>query len=170
MSVPTSDEVFSYGPTDLPVVSSDPAQAKPIGVGSVAVGGNTVDVRVDIGPFGGPVDVSFVIYAPALDSDDLYFMDEHDTLKRLSRAVDEDEHQAQLTGNYSSDENDHGARPSRKFGRLISWRNNVVGVNEDVFTRPTSDLAPGVYTLVLVVRAHGDDDNYYRWVTHVTIP
>ncbi len=174
MPVPTGEDVYSYAPVDQPVVSSDPSQAKPIGVGPVAAGGNTIDVKVNAGPFAGAVDVSFVIYAPALDSDDLYFMNRSGELKRLSRAVDDDEHSVRLAGDSHSgdnDEHDHDSRPSRKFGRLITWKDsNVTGVNEDIFAGQISELPSGVYTLVLVARSHEDDDNYYRWITHITIP
>ena len=170
MPVPTSKKVYSYKPVNLPVVSSDPAQAEPIGVGPVADGGDTIDVTVQIGPFAGPVNVSFMIYAPTLESDDLYFMSSQNELKKLSKAVEEDE-QSNISGQDSNSGNhDSGQDPqsSSKFGRLIRWKNNVTGVNENIFTGPVSDLPPGVYTLVLVVKA--DDNHYYRWVIHVTIP
>ncbi len=169
MPVPTSKKVFSYGAVDLPVVSSDPAKAEPIGVGPVATGGNTIDVNVQVGPFAGPVNVSFVIYAPTLDSEDLYFMSSANGLKKLSKAVDEDQ-QSNISGQRDSGEQDsgQGSQPSSQFDRLIKWKNNVTGVNENIFAGPVSDLPSGVYTLVLVVKS--GDNNYYRWVTHVTIP
>ena len=168
MPVPTSEEVFSYAPVDLPVVNSDPAQTKPIGVGPVATGGNIVDIKVNVGPFAGPVNVSFVVYAPALDFDDLYFMRGND-LKLLSEAVDED---SEISGQDSDSDNEdgHDSHRSHNFGNLVTWKHNVTGVNENIYTGPVSDLPSGLYTLVLVVKSQTDKDQSYRWVTHITIP
>ena len=152
-------------------MSSDPAKAEPIGVGPVAGGGDTIDVNVQIGPFAGPVNVSLVIYAPTLESDELYFMSSNNGLKKLSAAVNEDQ-QSNISGQRSDDSGEHdsggSSQPSTQFDRLTTWRNNVTGVNENIFTAPVSDLPSGVYTLVLVVKS--GDNHYYRWVTHVTIP
>ena len=152
----------------MPVVNSDPAQAEPIGVGPVATGGDTVDIKVNVGPFAGPVNVSLVVYAPALDFDDLYFMRGHD-LKLLSEAVDED---SAISGQDSdSDEEDgHDSHRSHNFGNLVTWKRNVTGVDENIYTGPVSDLPSGMYTLVLVVKSPKGEDNSYRWVTHITIP
>ncbi len=171
MPAPTSKKVFSYSAIDQPVVSSDPAKAEPIGVGPVAGGGDTIDVNVQVGPFAGPVNVSLVIYAPTLESDELYFMSSNNGLKKLSAAVNEDQ-QSNISGQRSDDSGEHdsggSSQPSSQFDRLTTWRNNVTGVNENIFTAPVSDLPSGVYTLVLVVKS--GDNHYYRWVTHVTIP
>jgi hypothetical protein len=172
MPVPTSQKVFSYAAVEQPVVSSDPAQAKPIGVGSVAIGGDTVDVNVNVGQFAGPVNVSFMIYAPTLESDDLYFMGPNNEIKKLSNAVEEDEDsrsgQGDSCGEYR--DADHGSKPSTKFSRLIRWKDNVTGVNQSILTAPVGDLRSGIYTLVLVVKSTEDHNDYYRWVTQVTIP
>jgi hypothetical protein len=168
MPVPTSRQVFTYEPVNLPVLSSDPAQAKPVGVGPVADGGDTADINVQIGPFEGPVDVSFVIYAPALDPEDLYFLNTQGELKRLSRAVEENE--ASRSSEESSSSEGRGGRVLNKFGNLIRWKDNVTGVDENIFTTPVKALPSGQYTLVLVVKSSDDDDHYYRWVTNVTIP
>ncbi len=168
MPVPASEEVFTYAPVDLPVVSSDPAQTKPIGVGPVATGGDIVDIKVNVGPFAGPVNVSLVVYAPALDFDDLYFMRGND-LKLLSEAVDED---SEISGQDSDSDNEYGhaSHRSHNFGKLVTWKHNVTAVNENIYTEPVSGLPSGLYTLVLVVKSSTNDDYFYRWVTHVAIP
>ena len=168
MPVPAFKEVFAYGPVDFPVISNDPAQAEPIGVGPVANGGDTVDVNIQIGPFDGPVNVSFLIYAPSIDSEDLYFVSPHYELKSLSQAIDEDarSHRA-AQDNHSGD---RGIRLLGKVGRFATWKNNVNGVNENLFTLPVAGLPSGVYTLTLIVKSPDNDDNFYRWVTNFTIP
>jgi len=162
MPVPTFKEVFSYDPVNLPVISSDPAQARPIGVGPLADGGDTVDVNIQIGPFEGPVNVSFLIYAPSVDSEDLYFISPHYELKSLSQAADENAR--------SQRAEDRGAQLLCNARRLASWKNNVTGVNENLFTVPVAGLPSGIYTLTLIVKSPDDDGNFYRWVTHFTIP
>ncbi len=158
---------------DKPAASADPSQAKPIGVGPVAAGGDTAEVTVQVGPFAEPVNVSFMIYAPTLESDDLYFMTSSSVLKRLSKAVEEDE-QSDISRQAEDSEDDRddvqGLQSSSRFGRLVRWKDNVTGVNENVFTAPVDDLAPGVYVLVLVVKSADEDHNYYRWITHINIP
>jgi hypothetical protein len=173
MPVPTSTMVFSYEPVEQPVVVSDPGQAKPIGVGPVATGGDTADVSVQIGPFAGPVNVSFMIYAPTIESDDLYFMTSHNVLKRLSKAVEEDAQSGVSGQSHDSEDDhddDHGLQSSSKFGQLARWKDSVTGVSENIFTAPVDDLLPGVYVLVLTVKSTENDHSYYRWITHINIP
>jgi hypothetical protein len=172
MPVPTGAQVFSYQPVDLPVVSDDPSQAKPIGVGPIATGGNTIDLRVDIGPFAGPVNVSLIAYAPAIDSEDLYFIAPGLGLKKLSDAVGEEE-QAERDGRRrSSDEREDSEHslPSKHFRDLVVWKKNVTSVNEGVFTAKITDLPSGLYPLVLAVTSPDNPDNSYRWITYLFIP
>jgi hypothetical protein len=116
------------------------------------------------------VNVSLVIYAPALDSDDLYFMRGRE-LKLLSEAVDEEEQSARSSqSNHSEGDNGDRSSSHKRFSRLVVWKSNVTGVNENIYAGPVSDLPSGLYTLVLVVKSPRDDDNYYRWVTHIAIP
>jgi len=65
--LPTSQQYFTYEPILQPVTNIDPAQAKPVGVGSVATGGDTVSLRVSLAEFSGPVDIYLGIYAPSID-------------------------------------------------------------------------------------------------------
>ena len=171
MPVPTGSQVYSYQPVDLPVVSDDPAQAKPIGIGPIATGGDTIDVRVDIGPFAGPVNVSLIAYAPAIDSEDLYFIAPGIGLKKLSDAVGEEE-QAERDGRTSSHERerDEHSLPARHFRNLVVWKTDVTSVNEGVFTAKITDLPSGLYPLVLVITPHDNPDNAYRWITYLFIP
>ena len=166
--VPTYEQVFSYTAVVLPVLNTDPTQAKPIGVGPVALGENTLDVKVNIGPFAGPVDVSLVIYAPAIISDDLYFLGPDNQLKKLSDAVTEEEQS--LISAVQSQPSGQAITPLKKFSELILWKTNVTEVNESIYTGPTSDLKPGLYTLVFVAQSPYDDNSHYRWVTYFNIP
>jgi hypothetical protein len=64
MPVPTGQESFPYLPSVSPILSIDPSQAKPIGVGSVATGGDTLSLRVGLPAFSGPVNIYLGIYTP----------------------------------------------------------------------------------------------------------
>jgi len=74
MPVPTSQLIFSYDPVALPVISTNPSQAKPVGVGSVAEGGDTLSLQISLGQFTGLVDIYFAIYAPSIDPNNIYIL------------------------------------------------------------------------------------------------
>ena len=173
MPLPTDEEKFTYDAVALPVLSSDPAEAKPIGLGPVADGGNVIDAKVAVGPFEGPVDISLVIYAPAVSADDLFFFGQDRKLKRLSHAVREDDDEVRKE--WARNGFRGNARAAKKFSRLVLWKTGVFEVNEDIFDARVKDLPSGRYTLVLTVspanRGEDDDDEvYYRWVTQLVVP
>lgn len=74
MPLPAAQQLFEYPPTALPVTSADPAMARPIGVGPVAEGGDTIRLRVSLLAFSGPVDLYVGIMAPAIDPYHLYLV------------------------------------------------------------------------------------------------
>src|SRR5512135_1787920 len=83
--VPTGQQSFSaYGPIAAPVISAEPLQAMPIGLGSVASGGDTMSIQVGIAPFSGPVDIYFGFLAPSIDPQNIYRLTSNDTLMPLS--------------------------------------------------------------------------------------
>jgi Divergent InlB B-repeat domain len=67
MPLPTVQQSFPYSPVVSPSTSADPSQTYPIGVGSVANGGNTVSLQVSFPQFSAPVDIYLGIYAPGID-------------------------------------------------------------------------------------------------------
>ena len=165
MGLPTSEQTFLYNAVADPVVSADPAQAKPIGVGPLATGGNTIDLKVNIGPFEAPVDISFFIYAPAVDPEDLYFMAPNHDMKRLSDTVGAMERSSSASAVMGKREDNTPS--SVKFKRIAFWKTDVTSVNEEIYK---GSLAPGYYNLVLVVKTPGNDNNYYSWSTQVVVP
>ena len=54
---PTGNNVIPHVPTVFSVDSSDPFSARPLGFGSIAVGGNTLSLEVGMIGFSGPVDL-----------------------------------------------------------------------------------------------------------------
>lgn len=141
MAVPNGQQLFPpYGPIISPVISADPSQAKPIGVGPVAVGGDTVSIEVGLGRFSGPVDVYFGIYAPLIDPVNTYILTPENTLQPISMVFT-----PWLTATYGN-------------------------INEPLFGDIyTSDLQPVTYELYLAVTPVGSLDTYYFWSTEFTI-
>ena len=70
--LPATTDFFSYLAVEIPVLSSNPAEAEPIGVGSVASGGNNLNLRVGTNSFSGAVDMYFLLYIPVLDPVNIY--------------------------------------------------------------------------------------------------
>lgn len=70
---PTTQQSYSYPPSTEPVLSQDPAQARPIGVGAVT-GEHDLTLKIGIDSFSSPVDVYFVLYAPAVFPEFLLFL------------------------------------------------------------------------------------------------
>jgi len=73
-SVPNGQQIFTYSQANEPLRDLDPSQARPIGIGSIATGGNTMDLQVDLGEFEGMVDIYFALYAPHLDLNNIYIL------------------------------------------------------------------------------------------------
>ncbi len=163
--LPHGKHVYTYGPIADPVVSDDPAQARPIGIGSAATGGDTVTIKVNTGAFSGPVDVVLGIYDATFDAKDIYFMNITGQLVPLTTAVEQEK------------ENNGHVKPSKKFKGLVKWKTNVTSVNETVIgPMPVADLSPGLYVIHLGVSPSdvSDDsdeahDNFYRWIMYFIV-
>ncbi len=66
MNIPSGRQVFNYDAMISPVFSSDPAEARPVGVSKE---GNALAVRLGLAQFSGPVDIFFGVYSPAVDQE-----------------------------------------------------------------------------------------------------
>jgi hypothetical protein len=179
MPLPTGEQTFTYDPVVAPILSDDPAQAKPIGVGAVANGGNTLDITLSLEKFSGPVDVAFGLYSARIDPAHAFFLDSDYSVK-------------------AEDGNDIG-----KKGRRIIWKTRIRNLSEALLLDvPVSEIPKGQYTLILEVspsddasaanhdeneggdndsqgngwgksgshhdsgnQATHDEENYYRWIT-----
>lgn len=141
MTVPPGQESFSYDPVASPVISSDPAQAKPIGVGLVAEGGSTLSLQIALEQFSGLVDVYFAIYAPAIDPYNIYILKSDYTLQPLSVVFEP------WKGNTAGPINE------KLFGDI-----------------PILFLPAGTYYLYLAVTPSFSLDSYYLWETYFIIP
>ncbi len=186
LPVPTGAQRFVYEPVDSPVLSSDPAQAEPIGIGPAATGGDTLAIRVKA-DFDGPVNVSLGIYAPSIDDVNVYFMAPQDFLQPVSNGIIESETQSSSISNASSYDSEDGGSESgdgsenhgsvginhTALDNFILWKTGITSLDQNIGTLSTSDLPAGVYTLIFTVRPSQSGDsgskNYYRWTTYFLV-
>jgi hypothetical protein len=140
MGMPTGQEMFSYGPMQGPVVGADPASSGPLGVGTVATGGNMLSIHATTGQFTGPMDVYFMLYAPSVDPLNIYVMHQDGTFQPATMGVLP--WQAGVTGVDQS----------------------ILG------NIPTSMIPQGTYTIGLMTVPSGSNmSTYYLWMTNFTI-
>ncbi|MDA8078079.1 MAG: c-type cytochrome [Nitrospiraceae bacterium] len=171
--LPTGGQIFTSGPVVVPVVSTNPAQAIPVGIGSLGkvpgTIGNNLIITVETAQFAGPVDVSLAVYDTTFDADELFFLDGQKKFTSLSDAV---EHQID-TGSYQK---------TAMAKEPVIWKGSVFSLKETVLGPiPTSQLPPGLYILHLNVTPAGHlfggfhsqtsaADGFYRWVTYFIVP
>jgi len=145
--VPSGQEVFpAYSLIASPILSVDPSQAQPVGVGAAASGGNAVNVEIALDQFSGLVDIYFGIYAPSIDAGNVYLLTSSGTLEAVSVQA--------LTSSLSSS----GITPwvSNSSGEIIA---PVLG------DRSVAALPSGTYYAYLLVTPAGRLDSYYLWTT-----
>lgn len=140
MQIPESQQSFIYASTEFPVTSTEPTQAKPIGVGSVATIGSTLAIKVNTLQFSGAIDVYFGIFAPAIDPNNIYILTQNGSLQLLSN------------------------------GLVVWKPNISIPVEEALFGNIQKALLPaGTYNLYLLVTPEGTQNSYYLWVTDFII-
>jgi hypothetical protein len=166
---PAFKQAFTYTPVADPVITCDPATSKPVGVGDIVQGGSSIDVRVDIGPFDEPVDVSFGFFNASFDASNIFFLNVFNQFTSL-----QDELALEAQGANSQNNFLGPANGKKNFKRLISWKSNVLEVHDTIFAGDATSLPPGLYVIVLnVTRSSPADNNFdrfYRWVTYSIVP
>ncbi len=85
--VPTTFQTFSYPAIIASVLSSNPVQAQPVGVGSVAAGGGILSIEIALNQFSGPVDVYFLLFLPSIDPINIYQLTSLNTFQTLSAGL-----------------------------------------------------------------------------------
>ena len=140
--LPSAPNVFSFPAIVSPVLSTNAAQATPLGVGDVAAGGGTLSLQMALDQFAGPADIYFLIYIPSLDPNNIYQLTSSGTLQPLSKGL------APL--------HPYVTRP----------------VSESIFGNiPTSTLPHGQYLFAVLVTPPGDHSltKFYIWVTSASL-
>lgn len=143
IEMPTAEQMVTYAATAYPIMGADMASTMPVGVGSVAMGGNMVTVHATLGQFSGPVDMYFMIYAPAMDPFNVYMMRPDGTVQPSYIGV-----VPWMQG-------------------VTGVNQDVIG------SMPVSTLPKGTYTLGLMVIPSGatlsSSSSFYMWMTDVTL-
>lgn len=148
MPLPQSQHVFVVAAVAGPVLSVDPAQAIPVGVGEVATSGSivgpvadegsTVSLHVSLEAFSGPVDIYLGVYMPDVDPVNILILRSNNRF------------QSHLDG-------------------VVPWKENTTGpVDERLFGDISTSLLPaGTYEIYLGVTATGQDFSgpFYLWKT-----
>jgi len=134
--IPTNCQSFTYSSAILPVLNADPPQAKPIGLGAVAEGGDTLSIKVNTYQFSDPVDIYFGLYSPEIDPDIIYLLTSGGAFQKLSESM------APWKANTT------GPVDESLIGNI-----------------QVSSLPIGAYYLYLLVTPTGNLSNYYLWIT-----
>jgi hypothetical protein len=138
--LPTNCQSYTYSSATSPVLSEDPSQAKPIGLGTVATGRGTLSITVNTYQFSDPVDIYFGLYSPEIDPDNIYLLTSGGAFQKLSEGLAP--WKANITG----------------------------PVDESLFGDiQTSSLPIGTYYLYLLVTPTGNLSNYYLWITNFSV-
>lgn len=154
MPVPEGHQSWTYSSVASPIASLAPSQSKPIGIGSVAIGGSTLDVQISLHQCAGPVDI-YGAYTVSTDPDQVHVL-KQDGLTFKAYTMSEVE-MALSSGIPPADTN--------------PWKSNTPGpVNQSLFTMPVLSLPGGTYTAYLLVTQVGSLNNYYLWSTSFVIP
>jgi hypothetical protein len=177
MPLPSGKHIFTYEAVETPVVSTDPSKAKPISVGTVALSGDVLEVRIQTAKFAGPVNVTATAFAVALDPLDILFVNSKHELKKVSEELlDIDRRMDGVktpdeVEDEGENEDDNHSEVKGALDREMEFKTQVVVVNETVLG-PLSldDVPPGLYVLMLKVNTPGQPENFYLWVTSITIP
>ncbi len=140
MDIPAGKESWTYDAVATPVLDDYPPYAKPLGVGTVAVSGDTVSIAVQLEVFSGPVDVYFGLYLPSTDPNNIYLLKGANTFQTLAQGL------------VPWKKNVTGAVSEKLFGDI-----------------PVSSLPSGTYSLYLLVTPAGSINTFYLWVTSFNI-
>jgi hypothetical protein len=138
---PPSNNLIPCAPTVFSVDSSDPFSARPLGFGSIAVGGNTLSLQAGLIGFSGPVDLYIGLFAPSLLGTEIYQIRPDLTFQPLSA----------------------GPVPW-KTSTTAPFDVNLYG---DI---PVSLLPNGNYTFFFAATPPGTWGSYYLWISSFSLP
>lgn len=136
LPVPSTQAELDYAATDSPIMNMF-YLPYPIGVGPIAGTGSTVNVRIGLYEFAGPVDIYVGAYVPEADPDNYYILTPDGSLEPMDTAG------------------------------LVPWKHNVTGpIDDSLFGEiMSSQLPASTYYVYLMVTPPDRTDFYYLWST-----
>jgi formylglycine-generating enzyme required for sulfatase activity len=153
MPIPTGKQAFSYPAIVSPGLSDTPSEAKPLAVGSVATGGNTLSIKIGLNKLNASVDIygAFVLstnpnVVNVLNPDGKSF--KSFTITQILNAI-------------STGIPPNGAQP---------WKEDISSsIDEHLFDLATFNIPQGTYSLYLLVTSPNNLSSYYLWITSFVI-
>jgi probable HAF family extracellular repeat protein len=153
ISIPTDKQSFTYIATSSPIFSNTPSQAKPIGVGSVAMGGNTLSIHIGLNQFSEPVDI-YGAYILSNNPNNVHVLNPDGTTFNIFTI-------SEIINALSTETLPEGAFP---------WKANIMSpINEQLFNISSASVPTGVYIVYLLVTPAGSLSSYYLWITSFVI-
>ena len=131
----------AYNGPATPVLDTEPDGALPIGLGSAAEGGDTLTLQIGLNPFSEPVDLYLLLYAPAIDPNNIYQLGADGALHKVSD------------------------------GMVPWKQGVTNAVHEDPLGDISiSLLPPGTYDFYLMAAPSGTTASYLLWETTLVVP
>jgi hypothetical protein len=153
IALPSAKQSQTYAPVASPELDDDPSQAKPVSVGPLATGGDTLSVKIGLNQFAAPVDI-YGAYRVSTNPGQVKVLRPNGTSFNFFTVT-------QILNALSTGVRPQGAEP---------WKTGVTGpIDEQLFNIPTANLPPGNYTAYLLITPADDLSNYYLWVTRFNI-
>lgn len=153
MTAPDHIWSSSYEALQNPVNSTDPIKTKPLGIGSLAVGGDMLNLKIGLSQTSAPVDV-YVAYIMR-------------KAPQTINILNPDRSISTFTVNEIVNAVSTGARPMG----FQPWVPNTVGpIVADLFDIPIRSLPEDTYTVFVLLTQQGALNNYYLWSTSFAIP
>jgi uncharacterized delta-60 repeat protein len=153
--IPTSKQSFFYPAVSTRIMNMNPSIAKPVGVGSVAHGGDSLDINMGLFRFSGLIDI-YGAYSVSTDPQTVNVLNPNGssftsfTMSEIENAL-------------STGVPPVGAQP---------WKTNTTGsISVNLLgSIPISTLLSGTYTAYLLVTPTGNLNSYYLWITSFEVP
>jgi len=150
--LPAGQETFIFPSIASPVVGPDAALLSPFGFGPLASGGNTIQFQLALAQFTAPVDL-YVAYSVSTDPANIFLAKPDFSFHAFSLQ----DAQQVLSG--------------VPVAGIEPWMTNVTGpIDVNPLTLSVADLAPGIYTVYLLVTPSGRLDSYYLGEASFVIP
>lgn len=145
MQPPDKIYKFHFCPEQEPIHSSYPFLMKPLGIGSFAVGGDTMAFTVALDGYESPVDIYLAVSFDNGGEIATFFLTGHGELKSLSSVTDIYD---------------------------LRWKTNITSpVSESLLQNtPISSIPPNTYYIDLFVTPFNRVDAFYWWRTAVVVP
>jgi plastocyanin len=156
LSTPLGQNIITFVPESAPVTSTDKTKAKPVGIGPLAIGGNTITFQANTVPYQAPMDF-FAAFRTSTDLQTIVNLAPDLSFQKFSMQQIE---QALATG--------------QLLDTMQPWLANTTGPSNAILvpSLSTSEIPPGQYTGFLMAAVPGSLSNFdlYQFDFTVGVP